>query len=501
MPSAADIVYTLRNNFNSGNTKPYEFRLKQLQGLHKLLEDNEKALSNAIIQDLRKPQFEALLYEVIYTKNEVLSTIYNLKEWMKPTKPSKPLPFIMDEVLIQPEPYGVSLIIGAWNYPVMLVLIPLAGAIAAGNAAVIKPSEVAPHTADLLKELIPKYLDSEYYKVYCGGIPETTELLEQRFDYIFYTGNCQVGKVIHAAAAKHLTPVTLEMGGKCPVYIDQTADVEIVARRVLFGRFLNAGQSCIAPDYILCDKLTEQKFITAAKTILKEWYGENSKESPSYGRIINERHFNRIVKLLEGANIAIGGSHDIKDLFIEPTIVTDVKATDPLMQEEIFGPILPIVTTDNASLAIDFINKREKPLALYLFSTCKTIHDLFLNYTSSGNMLINDTLMHFSCDTIPFGGVGNSGIGGYHGKFTFDTFSHPKGTVVRKLDRMGELANNLRCPPYSDQKLSLINMFTKKLPPIPGLKHLPTLVVFSIGMFASMLLNCGYKYWESKKTT
>nr|CAH7766994.1 unnamed protein product [Callosobruchus chinensis] len=443
MPSAADIVYTLRNNFNSGNTKPYEFRLKQLQGLHKLLEDNEKALSNAIIQDLRKPQFEALLYEVIYTKNEVLSTIYNLKEWMKPTKPSKPLPFIMDEVLIQPEPYGVSLIIGAWNYPVMLVLIPLAGAIAAGNAAVIKPSEVAPHTADLLKELIPKYLDSEYYKVYCGGIPETTELLEQRFDYIFYTGNCQVGKVIHAAAAKHLTPVTLEMGGKCPVYIDQTADVEIVARRVLFGRFLNAGQSCIAPDYILCDKLTEQKFITAAKTILKEWYGENSKESPSYGRIINERHFNRIVKLLEeifiktmiisGANIAIGGSHDIKDLFIEPTIVTDVKATDPLMQEEIFGPILPIVTTDNASLAIDFINKREKPLALYLFSTCKTIHDLFLNYTSSGNMLINDTLMHFSCDTIPFGGVGNSGIGGYHGKFTFDTFSHPKGTVCRSV--------------------------------------------------------------------
>nr|CAI5839059.1 unnamed protein product [Callosobruchus analis] len=302
-----------------------------------------------------------------------------------------------------------------------------------------QPREHSVYTESPLDVLVSSHVESNciinfFLKVYCGGIPETTELLKQRFDYIFYTGNCQVGKIVHAAAAKHLTPVTLEMGGKCPVYIDQTADVEMVARRVLFGRFLNAGQSCIAPDFVLCDKLTEQKFLRAAKTILKEWYGENAKKSPSYGRIINERHFNRIVKLLEeifisGSNVAIGGSHDIKDLFIEPTIVTDVSPTHPLMQEEIFGPILPIITTDNASSAIDFINKREKPLALYLFSTNKTTHELFLKYTSSGNMLINDTLMHFSCDTIPFGGVGNSGIGGYHGKFTFDTFSHPKGTV------------------------------------------------------------------------
>ncbi|CAH1984027.1 unnamed protein product [Acanthoscelides obtectus] len=499
MSNPADLVFTLRNNFNSGNTRPYEFRLKQLQGLCKLLDDQEKELTDAILKDLRKPRFEALLYEVKYTKNEVLNMIYNLKEWMKPTKPSKPLPFLMDEVLIHSEPYGVTLIVGAWNYPIMLVLIPLAGAIAAGNVAVIKPSEVAPHTAELLQELIPKYLDQEFYKVYCGGIPETTSLLSQRFDYIFYTGNCQVGKIIHAAAAKHLTPVTLEMGGKCPVFIDQTADVEMVARRVLFGRLLNAGQSCIAPDYILCDKLTEQKFVSAAKKIIKEWYGENAKDSPCYGRIINERHFNRIIKLLEGAKIAIGGSHDINDLYIEPTIVTDVTPTHPLMQEEIFGPILPIFIVDNASSAIDFINKREKPLALYLFSTSKTTHALFLEYTSSGNMLINDTLMHFSCDTIPFGGVGNSGMGGYHGKYTFDTFSHPKGTIIKKLDKVGELINILRVPPYTDQKLNLINMFTMKLPPIPGLKHLSTLVVFSVGMFASLILNRGYNYWGAHK--
>nr|XP_023027138.1 fatty aldehyde dehydrogenase-like [Leptinotarsa decemlineata] len=405
----------------------------------------------------------------------------------------------MDTVIIQPEPYGVALIIGAWNYPVQLCLAPLSGAIAAGNTVVLKPSEIAPNTAKVIAQLLPKYLDSKCYHVVNGGIPETTELLEQRFDYIFYTGNCNVGKIIHRAASKYLTPVTLELGGKSPVYIDSTADLDLTAARVLFGRFANAGQSCIAPDYILCSKEIETKFIEACKRCMTKWYGENIKESPDYGRIVNRNHFQRIVKLLEGSKIAVGGKHDIDDLYIEPTILQEVKPTDPVMQEEIFGPILPIVNIDNAGNAIDFINEREKPLALYIFSNDKTIHDLFLKNTSSGNMLINDTMMHFSCETIPFGGVGNSGMGGYHGKFSFDTFSHMKGTLIKKLDKVGEYLNAARYPPFSESKMNFVVNATKKRPSIPGLRYFSTFVIFGLGVASALISKCMLKCIETRK--
>ncbi|XP_074035963.1 aldehyde dehydrogenase, dimeric NADP-preferring [Leptinotarsa decemlineata] len=499
MSTPSETVAAARDAFNSGVTKSYAFRLKQIKSLLKLVEENKEILTEAIIKDVRKPKFEAVIFEVNYVANDLRNIIFNLEEWMQPQKPDKPLTFIMDTVIIQPEPYGVALIIGAWNYPVQLCLAPLSGAIAAGNTVVLKPSEIAPNTAKVLAELLPKYLDSKCYHVVNGGIPETTELLEQRFDYIFYTGNCNVGKIIHRAASKYLTPVTLELGGKSPVYIDSTADLDLTAARVLFGRFANAGQSCIAPDYILCSKEIATKFIEACKRCMTKWYGENIKESPDYGRIVNRNHFQRIVKLLEGSKIAVGGKHDIDDLYIEPTILQEVKPTDPVMQEEIFGPILPIVNIDNAGNAIDFINDREKPLALYIFSNDKTIHDLFLKNTSSGNMLINDTMMHFSCETIPFGGVGNSGMGGYHGKFSFDTFSHMKGTLIKKLDKVGEYLNAARYPPFSEGKMNFVVNATKKRPSIPGLRYFSTFVIFGLGVASALISKCMLKCIENRK--
>ncbi|KAG5879220.1 hypothetical protein JTB14_026718 [Gonioctena quinquepunctata] len=465
MTTPSEAVAAARNAFNSGITKSFEFRLKQIEALLKLVEDNGTILAEAIIKDVKKPKFEAVIFEVDYVKNDLKNIIFNLKEWMQPNKPAKSLPYLMDTVIIQPEPYGVALIIGAWNYPVQLCLCPLSGAIAAGNCVILKPSEIASHSAKLLAELIPKYLDPKCYYVVNGGIPETTELLEQRFDYIFYTGNCSVGKIIHRAASKYLTPVTLELGGKSPVYIDSTADIELSAARILFGRLANAGQSCIAPDYILCTKEIERKF----------------------GRETFAR-----------CKISVGGANDIDDLYIEPTILQDVKPSDLVMQEEIFGPILPIINVDNGAEAISFINGREKPLVLYLFSNDKRIQDLFLKNTSSGNMLVNDTMMHFNCETIPFGGVGNSGMGGYHGKFSFDTFSHMKGTLVKKLDKLGEYVNTLRYPPFSEGKMKFIMKATAKRAPIPGLKYIPSCVIFGLGVAVTLLSKCLMKFMEDK---
>nr|QYV43142.1 FALDH2 [Colaphellus bowringi] len=499
MTNISEVVASARDAFNSGVTKSYEFRLGQIKALLKLVEENDKLLAETIMKDVRKPKFEAVIFEVNYVKNDLRNVIFNLKDWMEPEKPDKSLTFAMDTVLIQPEPYGVALIIGAWNYPIQLCLAPFLGAIAAGNTVILKPSEIAPHTANLLAELIPKYLDPKCYQVVKGGIPETTKLLEERFDYIFYTGSCAVGKIIHQAASKNLTPITLELGGKSPVYIDSTADLDLTAARIMFGRLANAGQSCIAPDYVLCTKEIEAKFIEACKRCIKKWYGDNIKANVDYGRIVNRHHFQRIVKLLEGAKIAVGGSHDINDLYIEPTILRDVKPSDPVMQQEIFGPILPILNVSNAAEAITFINEREKPLALYLFSTNKKIQDLFLKNTSSGNLLVNDTMIHFSCDTIPFGGVGNSGMGGYHGKFSFDAFSHMKGTLIKKLDKLGEYANAARYPPFSEGKMSFIVNATKKRPPIPGMKYVSRIFIFGLGVATTLVGKCLMKFLENRK--
>ncbi|XP_066260449.1 aldehyde dehydrogenase, dimeric NADP-preferring-like isoform X2 [Euwallacea similis] len=479
---AEEIVNSARKAFNSGKTKSYEFRITQLKGLQKFVHENEASIVEILKNENCKPRFESYLTEINFLKGEIQFAINNLKEWMEPTEPSKPLAFIMSQVLIYPEPLGVALVIGPWNYPFALSLGPLIGAIAAGNCAVLKPSDLTPKSTKFMQEHLPKYLDSSCFYVYNGGIPETTILLQQRFDYIFYTGNTAVGKIIYAAAAKHLTPVTLELGGKSPVYLDDSADVYLAAKRIMWGKCLNAGQSCIQPDYLLCSEFIRDKFIQAAKTVVKEWYGGDAAKSPYFCRIINDNHFKRIQKLLQGKKVAMGGQTDATQRFIEPTILIDVKADDDVMQEEIFGPVLPILTVATPEEAIEFINAREKPLTLYVFSTSKMEQDKFIKGTTSGALDINEVMMHYSCPTLPFGGVGESGIGRYHGKYSFQTFSHQKAVLGKKLSRLEEATLQGRYPPYTERNLNLISTVTKIRPKIPGmflLKKIPYVVIMA----------------------
>ena len=418
---------------------------------------------------------------------EVVDALDHLDKWTTPTPVSKTLITMMDDVYIQHEPFGVALIIGAWNYPVLLAIQPMIGALAAGNCVVLKPSEVSPSTAKFLEEVIPKYFDQECVKVVNGGVPETTELLKERFDYIFYTGNSQVGRIIYQAASKHLTPLTLELGGKSPVFIDDTCDIEIVAKRVIWAKFVNSGQTCIAPDYVLCVDSIQDRFIEACKKTMDVFYGENPEKSESLGRMINERHFNRVKSLmLSGGRIVQGGKSDEKTKFIEPTIIVDVKPTDPVMQEEIFGPLLPVVTIKNADEAISFINARDKPLALYVFSKDKKIAKRFLSSTSSGDVVVNDLFVHMSIPSLPFGGIGASGFGGYHGKFSFEAFSHKKGCLVRA--QAMEKLNDFRYPPYTDTKLKVMDWILKKAPKSDRSMFLISLPFVLIGIVLGFIM-------------
>lgn len=479
----AQIVNHLRENFNAGITLTYSYRYEQLKNLERLYDENTDAMVAALSEDLHKTKMEAIISEVEYLKNDLRNILYDLHNWMEPESCCKPLANILDKVFTVAEPYGVVLIIGAWNYPLQLIFAPLAGAIAAGNCVVIKPSEIAVATSKLISELIPKYLDQRSYSVVTGGVPETTELLKQKFNYIFYTGSSSIGKIVHKAAAEHLTPTTLELGGKSPVILDKSSNIERAVTRIMWGKCYNAGQSCIAPDYLLCTKEVEKKFIEVAKNKIREWYGEkNIIKSKDYGRIINRQHYDRILGLLKNANIAYGGEYNADELFIHPTIVTNCKASDRIMNEEIFGPILPIFNVENMAEAIAFINNREKPLVLYLFTANKSDIDLVTKNTSSGNLLVNDTMMHFFCSSIPFGGIGNSGMGKYHGKTSFDTFSHKKGVMVKANCTMSEMMQFARYPPYNDNKITFIKLATRRYPNIPGLKYFKYFGIFLLGV-------------------
>ncbi|XP_012581924.1 PREDICTED: fatty aldehyde dehydrogenase isoform X4 [Condylura cristata] len=324
----------------------------------------------------------------------------------------------------------------------------------------MKPSELSENTASILAKLLPQYLDQDLYVVINGGVEETTELLKQRFDHILYTGNTNVGKIVMEAAAKHLTPVTLELGGKSPCYIDKECDLDVACRRIAWGKYMNCGQTCIAPDYVLCEPSLQNQIVQKIKETVKEFYGENIKESPDYERIINLRHFKRILSLLEGQKIAFGGESDEATRYVAPTILTDVNPQTKVMQEEIFGPILPIVPVKNADEAIQFINEREKPLAFYVFSHNKQLIKRMIDETSSGGVTVNDVIMHFTLSSLPFGGVGSSGMGAYHGKHSFDTFSHRRPCLVKSLK--GESANKLRYPPNSQSKVDWAKFFILK---------------------------------------
>lgn len=497
LKTPAEAVSKARTAFERGVTKPLEFRERQLKALLRLYEENLDGICNALAADLHKSKQEVVTLEVEVLVNELKGIIRHFKKWAQPTYTERAFANWLDEVSILKDPYGVVLVIGAWNYPLQLTLAPVTGAIAAGNTVVIKPSELAPATAKFIAETIPKYLDNECYQVYLGGPQETSDLLKERFDYIFFTGSTTVGKIVHQAANQYLTPTTLELGGKSPVYIDNTIDIHIAAKRILWGKWINSGQTCIAPDYVLCSREVQEKFVKAAQSILKEWSGNNLKDSPDFCRIINDRHFQRLSNLLTNGKIAVGGKTDPKQRFIELSVLVDVKGSDPVMQDEIFGPILPIVNINNAYEAINFINKREKPLALYIFSNNKKDVQLILDNTSSGGTCVNDTIMHIAVEGLPFGGVGQSGMGNYHGKQSFDTFTHMKSCLYKKAGGLGEKLASSRYPPYSQSKINMLKMLLKERAGIK-LTYLPHIIMFGLGLASAYFLkDCSQKYFSN----
>ncbi|RWS22425.1 aldehyde dehydrogenase: dimeric NADP-preferring-like protein, partial [Leptotrombidium deliense] len=478
-----EIISESRKTFNSGITQCVYFRKDQIRKILQMMEENENEIVEALNLDMKKPSFESKLFEIEYVKNECRGMLWNIDEYMESKSLQKTLILITDKAMLRAEPYGLILIIGTWNYPLLVTLLPLVGAIAAGNAAIIKPSELNPNMAQLLATLIPRYLDKSCYNVINGGSEVTTALLRHKFDYMLFTGSKAVGKIVHAAAAKHFTPITLEMGGKCPVFIDEKLkDLKVSWKRILWGKILNGGQTCVAPDYILCSKLVRDKLLKFTEELMKKFFDGNAKLSDDYTHIVNERHFQRLQNLLNTTKgtIVYGGITDASNLYVSPTIVIDVSIDDPLMNEEIFGPILPIVTVQNESEAIDFINKGPKPLSLYVFSNRKEIVNKFIERTSSGSVCANDVVVHLSADTLPFGGVGESGFGCYHGKYTFDTFSHHKTILVRNFNPFIEWVSSKRYPPYSENHFVRLRRLLRKRR-IPFSKYFPQMQLFLFG--------------------
>ncbi|XP_068601209.1 aldehyde dehydrogenase family 3 member A2-like [Brachionichthys hirsutus] len=445
-------VQRARRAFQTGRTKRLEFRIDQLKSLLRFISERRSNIADAVKRDMAKSENGTELFEMLGVEGEINMAVENLAQWAAPRPVEKNLLTVTDEVYIQPEPLGVVLIIGAWNYPWAVTLQPLVGAIAAGNAAVIKPSEVSAHSAKLMEELLPQYLDKDLYPVVTGGVPETQELLQQRFDHIFYTGSSTVGKLVMGAAARHLTPVTLEMGGKSPCYIDKKSDIPVACRRITWGKFVNCGQTCIAPDYILCEPSIQDRVVEEIRRSIKEFYTDDPKAFEDYGRIVNQQHFERVMALMEGSTVAVGGESDASQCYIAPTVLTDVTRESKVMKEEIFGPLLPIVPVSGVEEAVRFINEGEKPLVVYVFSNDNKLIKRMIADTSSGALLANDCLVHFTVTALPFGGVGNSGMGCYHGRHTFDRLSHLRSCLIKQLKMEG--VNRMRYPPHTAKKLS-----------------------------------------------
>lgn len=449
----SNAVARLRNAYESGRTRPLAWRRQQLEGLKAMCTERADEFVEALRADFGKPPLEALLMDVSQGKTEAAAALRNLKKWTRPQRIG-PIP-LMGRTFVLREPLGVALIISPWNYPIGLLLSPLAGAIAAGNAVMLKPSEVTPHTSAALARHVPEYLDPEAIALVEGGVPETTALLEERFDHIFYTGNGHVGRIVMEAAAKNLTPITLELGGKSPCLVDRDADIAITARRIAWGKFVNAGQTCIAPDYVLVHRDREEELVGALEAVTREFYGDDPKAAPEFARVVNRRHHERLAKLLESGHPAFGGEVDAEQNYIAPTVLRGVTPDSPIMQEEIFGPILPVLPVEDMNEAIRFVNERDKPLALYVFTQDDAVEEKVLQETSSGGVCVNGTLMHIMDARAPFGGVGPSGQGAYHGRHSFETFSHRK-TVMKRGFRFDL---KLMYPPYSDRKRKIAERF------------------------------------------
>lgn len=445
------------NFFSMGKTMDIDFRLKQLKILRKAIKENEQLLLEALHKDLNKSEYEAYSSEVGFCLDSIGYTIKNLKAWAKVKKVKTPFFHVGGKSYIYSEPYGTVLIISPFNYPFQLIIEPLIGAIAAGNCAVLKPSKYTPEVSKLISKIIKDNFPQDYIITLEGGREVTSILINQPFDYIFFTGSVRVGKIVMEAASKNLVPVTLELGGKSPTIVDRQANIKVAAKRIIWGKFLNAGQTCVAPDYLLVHKDVKEKLIIGMKNVLRNFYGENPLTSNDYGRIINDKHFDRLIGLIDNTKVIMGGRHNKEKLYIEPTVLHNVDWNDMVMEEEIFGPILPIIQYEDLEYIIKMINNRTKPLALYIFSENKDIQQKVINGVSFGGGCINDTISHIVSQYLPFGGVGSSGLGAYHGKNSFETFSHKK-SIMKKTTKLNP---DLIYPPYDRKKVKILRKILK----------------------------------------
>ena len=459
-----ELLQKQKDYFRTGETRDIEFRISKLKRLKKAIKIYEQKVLEALRKDLGKPEQESFFSEVVGIYASIDLFVKNIAKWTKARAVNTPM-VQYGESYIEYEPYGSVLVIVPFNYPFQLAMEPLIGAIASGNTAVVKPSELAPETEKVISDIIREAFDESYVASVCGGVDVITKLLSLRFDYIFFTGSVRIGKIVMEAASKNLTPVTLELGGKSPVFVDENFDVRLAAKRIAWGKFLNNGQTCIAPDYVLVHESRKLALIEELKAVIHEHYGENIKENPDYGRIINEKQAERLAKILESDKdlVVFGGDFDIEQRYIAPAILDLGKLGDAsvsesaAMADEIFGPILPIVSYENLDEAVDKVRDGEKPLAMYIFSKNKEYIGSVKSRISSGNITINDTVKHVSIDSLPFGGVGHSGMGSYHGKYSIETFSHRRG-VYRNKARF-----NIKqiAPPYNEKAFEFLRKLFK----------------------------------------
>ncbi len=452
-----EILKTQKTYYREGRTLSYESRIVALDALYGAVIKYSDALRTALKEDLGKSEAESDMCEIRLTLSEITYLRKHLRGWMKEKRVPTPLSQFASRSFTRPLPYGSTLIMSPWNYPVLLTLEPLADALAAGNTAVLKPSAYSSSTTKVLRDMITSTFDRGLVALIDGGREENAALLDLDFDYIFFTGSKSVGKLVMEKAARHLTPVTLELGGKSPCIVTKDADLPLAAKRTAFGKLVNCGQTCVAPDYILVDRTVQKEFEELLKKEIIRMTGENPLDNPEWGKIINIKHFSRVIKLLDDAKTILGGKYDEKTLKIEPTVLSGVSFSDPVMQEEIFGPIFPVIPYDDISQCLQYINDNEHPLALYIFTEKKKEADYVMTHTLFGGGCINDTLIHLATSEMPFGGVRESGMGGYHGKSGFDSFSHYTSIVDKKT----WMDLPMRYRPYTERNRRLVNFFLK----------------------------------------
>lgn len=458
MNNIQKILEKQRDYFNTGATRDLDFRIEKLSILKKSIKKNEKQILEALWVDLHKSEFEAYATEIGIILEEINFVMKHLRAWSKTKKVRTPLTHFLSSSYIYSEPYGISLIVSPWNYPFQLLMAPLIGSIAAGNCAMLKPSENSTRTTEVIIKIIEESFKSEFISVVepYGGKESVNALLKEEFDYIFFTGSVPVGKIVMEAASKYLTPVTLELGGKSPCIVDKDADIKLAAKRITWGKFLNAGQTCVAPDYLLVHKSVKAQLLIEITRYIKEFFGENPSKSNDFPRIVNERQFDRLIGLLDKGNIVTGGEYIKGEKYIAPTIIDNITWEDPVMLDEIFGPILPIIEFACLEEVIKMVNSKPKPLALYFFSSNKKQQERIIKMISYGGGCINDTIIHVASTYIPFGGVGASGMGAYHGKGSYDLFSHKK-SVIKKSNIIDV---KVRYAPYNN-KIKLIKKLMK----------------------------------------